>query len=149
MAKRIGQKGGGIPRQKAFLYLSHMRKYLPVFFLWFSPFLALLFVVAACSENEKYLAHGTTEEDNAQLITDTVAYMKILSTWESEPVDSSKVVLDGDSSISWYEVNFDWRASSISPMRLQIPARILLASISTRNRTRSGFRSPWVIQKRC
>jgi hypothetical protein len=84
-----------------------MRKLLPVFLLWLSPFLALLAVVSACSENEKYLAHGTTEEENAQNITDTVAYMKILSTWESEPVDSSKVVMEGDSSISWYEVNFD------------------------------------------
>ena len=84
-----------------------MRKLLPVFLLWLSPFLALLAIVSACSENEKYLAHGTTEEENAQNITDTVAYMKILSTWESEPVDSSKVVMEGDSSISWYEVNFD------------------------------------------
>ena len=84
-----------------------MRKFIPAFLLWLSPFLVLLAVVAACSENEKYLAHGTTEEENAQNITDTVAYMKILSTWESEPVDSSKVVMEGDSSVSWYEVNFD------------------------------------------
>lgn len=85
-----------------------MRKFIPVFLLWLSPFLALLSIVSACSENEKYLAHGTTEEENAQNITDTIAYMKILSTWEqSEPVDSSKVVLGGDSSVSWYEVSFD------------------------------------------
>ena len=85
-----------------------MRKFLPVFLLWLSPFLALLFVVSACTENEKLLAHGTTEEENAQNIKDTVAYMEILSTWEpSQSVDSSKVVLDGDSSVSWYEVNFD------------------------------------------
>ena len=85
-----------------------MRKFLPVFLLWLSPFLALLFVVSACTENEKLLAHGTTEEENAQNIKDTVAYMEILSTWEpSQSVDSLKVVLDGDSSVSWYEVNID------------------------------------------
>ena len=85
-----------------------MRKFLPVFLLWLFPFFAILSIVSACSENEKFLAHGTTEEENAQNITDTVAYMEIISTWEqSQPVDSSKVVLEEDSSISWYEVNFD------------------------------------------
>lgn len=84
-----------------------MRKFLLVLLLWLSPFFALLSVVSACSENEKFLAHGTTEEENAQIIKDTVAYLKLLKTWEPEQsVDSEKVALEADSSVSWYNVVF-------------------------------------------
>lgn len=68
---------------------------------------ALLFF-ASCTENEeKRLASGYTEEQNANFIKDTVAYMALLKTWEPlVPVDSSKKVLSDDENVFWYDVNF-------------------------------------------
>lgn len=84
-----------------------MRKFLLVILLWLSPFLTFLSVISACSGGDKEVALGYTEEENAQIIRDTVAYLKLLKTWEpAQPVDSEKVVLEADPSVSWYDVVF-------------------------------------------
>ena len=84
-----------------------MRKFLPAVLLWLSPFIAFLSVVSACSGDEKKVASGYTEEQNAWNIKDTVAYLKLLKTWEPEiPVDSEMVELKADPSVSWYNVVF-------------------------------------------
>ena len=84
-----------------------MRKILLVVFLWLSPFIAFFSVVTACSGGDKEVALGYTEEENAQFIKDTVAYLRLLKTWEpAQPVDSEKVNLDGDDGPFWYDVVF-------------------------------------------
>ena len=84
-----------------------MRKILLVVFLWLSPFIAFFSVVTACSGGDKEVALGYTEEENAQFIKDTVAYLRLLKTWEpAQPVDSEKVNLDGDDGAFWYDVVF-------------------------------------------
>ena len=84
-----------------------MHKFLPAVLLWLSPFIAFLSVVSACSGDEKKVASGYTEEQNAWDIKDTVAYLKLLSTWEpAQPVDSEMVELKADPSVSWYNVVF-------------------------------------------
>ena len=83
-----------------------MRKILLVVFLWLSPFIAFFSVVTACSGGEKKVASGYTEEQNAWDIRDTVAYLKLLKTWEPEtPVDSAKVNMDGGDQF-WYDIVF-------------------------------------------
>ena len=42
-----------------------MRKFLLPLFLWISPFLLFFTLVTACSESEKKVASGYTEEENA------------------------------------------------------------------------------------
>ncbi|WP_290743576.1 FISUMP domain-containing protein [Fibrobacter sp. UBA4309] len=83
-----------------------MRKFLLPLFLWISPFLLFFTLVTACSESEKKVASGYTEEQNAWDIRDTVAYLKLLKTWEPEiPVDSAKVNMDGGDQF-WYDIVF-------------------------------------------
>ena len=85
-----------------------MRKFLLALLLWLSPFIAFLSVVSACSESEKKVASGYTEEQNAWDIKDTVAYLKLLKTWEPEiPVDSvqRKPEINGaPEDVYWYDI---------------------------------------------
>ena len=84
-----------------------MRKFFLFLLLWLSPFLFFFTFVTACSEADKEVALGYTEEENAQFIKDTVAYLRLLKTWEpAQPVDSAKVNLDGDDGAFWYDVVF-------------------------------------------
>lgn len=87
-----------------------MRKFLLALLLWLSPFIAFLSVVSACSESEKKVASGYTEEQNAWDIKDTVAYLKLLKTWEPEiPVDSvqRKPEINGaPEDVYWYDIEF-------------------------------------------
>ena len=83
-----------------------MRKTLSFLFLWLCLFSASILFSTACSESEKKVASGYTEEQNAWDIRDTVAYLKLLKTWEPEiPVDSAKVNMDGGDQF-WYDIVF-------------------------------------------
>ena len=87
-----------------------MRKFLLPLFLGISPFLLFFTLVTACSESEKKVASGYTEEQNAWDIRDTVAYLKLLKTWEPEiPVDSvqRKPEINGaPEDVYWYDIEF-------------------------------------------
>ena len=87
-----------------------MRKFFLVLFLWVSPFLLFFTLVTACSESEKKVASGYTEEQNAWNIEDTVAYQKLLKTWEpAQPVDSAQKTLDmagAPEDAFWYDIVF-------------------------------------------
>jgi len=83
-----------------------MRKTLSFLFLWLCLFSASILFSTACSGDEKKVASGYTEEQNAWNIKDTVAYLKLLKTWEPEiPVDSAKVNMDGGDQF-WYDIVF-------------------------------------------
>lgn len=85
---------------------TYMRKTLSFLFLWLCLFSASFLFSTACSESEKKVASGYTEEQNAWNIKDTVAYLKLLKTWEPEtPVDSAKVNMDGGDQF-WYDIVF-------------------------------------------
>ena len=87
-----------------------MRKLCLFLFLWISPFLLFFALVTACSESEKKVASGYTEEQNAWDIQDTVAYLKLLKTWEpAQPVDSAQRTLDmagAPEDAFWYDIVF-------------------------------------------
>ena len=87
-----------------------MRNILLVVLLWLSPFIAFFSVVTACSESEKKVASGYTEEQNAWDIQDTVAYLNLLKTWEpAQPVDSSReelTILGAPEDAFWYDIVF-------------------------------------------
>ncbi len=70
--------------------------------LLFIPYLALLFLIA-CSDSEKEVANGYTEEQNASL--DSAAYA-MLQTWEPKVALRLAKVEDKNLGLSWYDVEF-------------------------------------------
>ena len=66
------------------------------------PYLAQLFLVA-CSDSDKEIANGYTEEQNASL--DSAAYARLM-TWEPKVALRLVEVKDKERGLSWFDVDF-------------------------------------------